>query len=103
MTSRFPSAWQSGLKASREARRAERLTSGSAWSSPLAATLICFDDEGNEHHFDCANGFVSRVVSAVFHSDQMGCYSDARRVMEIMNGAANGGVAFSQAHGKADL
>lgn len=49
------------------------------------ATLICYDDEGSEHRFECANGFVSRVVSAVFHSDQMGCYSDARRVMEIMN------------------
>lgn len=48
-------------------------------------TLICYDDEGGEHHFPCANGFVSRIVSAIFHSDQMGCYSDARRVMEIMN------------------
>lgn len=52
-------------------------------------TLICYDDEGGEHRFPCANGFVSRVVSAIFHSDQMGCYSDARRVMEIMNGGAS--------------
>ncbi len=83
--SRYPTAWQSGLDASREARRTERLSSGAPWSSPTSATLICYDDVGNEHRFECANGFVSRVVSAVFHSDQMGCYSDARRVMEIMN------------------
>lgn len=51
-------------------------------------TLICYDDENKEHRFECANGFVSRVVSAIFNSDQMGCYSDARRVMEIMNGTA---------------
>jgi hypothetical protein len=50
--------------------------------------LICRDDEGREHHFACANGFVSRVVSAIFHSDQMGCYSDARRVMDVMNADA---------------
>lgn len=48
-------------------------------------TLICYDDYGEKYVFECANGFVSRVVSAVFHSDQIGCYSDARRVMEIMN------------------
>lgn len=53
-------------------------------------TLICYDDEGAEHHFPCANGFVSRVVSAIFHSDNMGCYADARRVMKIMNGVAGG-------------
>jgi transaldolase len=52
-------------------------------------TLICYDDEGRAHHFACENGFVSRVVSAVFHSDQMGCYSDARRVMQIMNAAVS--------------
>ena len=53
------------------------------------ATLICYDDEDREHRFECANGFVSRVVSAIFHSDNMGCYSDARRVMEIMNDEAS--------------
>lgn len=51
----------------------------------MAETLICTDDEGQEHRFECANGLVSRVVSAIFHSDQMCCYSDARRVMKIMN------------------
>lgn len=61
------------------------LSSKATWTSRTEATLICYDDEGKEHRFECANGFVSRVVSAVFHSDQMGCYSDARRVMEIMN------------------
>lgn len=53
-----------------------------------AMTLICRDDNGQEHRFDCANGFVTRVVSAIFHSDNMGCYSDAHRVMEIMNAEA---------------
>jgi hypothetical protein len=62
-------------------------------------TLICYDDYGEKYVFECANGFVSRVVSAVFHSDQIGCYSDARRVMEIMNGAADEGLALSQADG----
>jgi hypothetical protein len=51
-------------------------------------TLICYDDNGDKYSFECADGFVSRVVSAIFHSDQIGCYSDARRVMEIMNAAA---------------
>ncbi len=51
-------------------------------------TLICYDDYGEQYHFVCASGFVSRVVSAIFHSDQIGCYADARRVMEIMNAAA---------------
>lgn len=49
--------------------------------------LICYGDDGEKHYFMCANGFVSRVVSAVFHSGQMGCYADARRVMQIMNEA----------------
>jgi hypothetical protein len=54
----------------------------------MTMTLICYDDNGQEYRFPCANGFVSRVVSAVFNSDQMGCYSDALRVMEIMNAEA---------------
>lgn len=63
-------------------------------------TLICHDDEGNKYEFPCANGFVSRVVSAVFHSDSVGCYTDARRVMEIMN--ANAAVEPRTAAGSLD-
>jgi hypothetical protein len=66
-----------------------KLSSKSTWTSSIEATLICYDDKGKEHRFECANGFVSRVVSAVFHSDNMGCYSDARRAMEIMNKEAS--------------
>ncbi len=52
-------------------------------------TLICYDElNGIERHFACANGFVSRVVSAIANSDNMGCYADAQRVAEILNAAA---------------
>ncbi len=39
------------------------------------------NEAGEDHVYDCANGFVSRVVSAV-HADN---FADARRVMEILN------------------
>lgn len=68
-----------------------------------AMTLICYSDDGRAHRFDCANGFISRVVSAVFHSDQMGCYWDAHRVMEIMNAEARDDCRdeLAQANGEA--
>lgn len=50
-------------------------------------TLIVYpngtDKPGLE--FKCANGFVSRVVSAIANSDQMGCLRDAMTVCGILN------------------
>lgn len=48
--------------------------------SNLRMTLI-INEDGTDHKYDCANGFVARVVSAV-HADN---FADARRVCEILN------------------
>lgn len=39
------------------------------------------NESGEDHVYDCINGFVSRVVSTV-HGEN---FADARRVMEILN------------------
>lgn len=44
-------------------------------------TLICYDDDNCPHEITVANGFVSRVVSAVFNEN----HADARRVAIILN------------------
>lgn len=54
----------------------------------MQMTLICYDEDDKEYRFPCENGFVSRVVSEVFNSGEMGCHSDARRVLEILNADA---------------
>lgn len=61
----------------------------------LAVTLTVYPDGPRNPGIDfwCANGFVSRVVSAIANSDQIGCLADARRVCDILNQqAATGGL-----------
>lgn len=57
----------------------------------MESTLIVYPDGTDKPgvEFKCANGFVSRVVSAIANSDQMGCLADARRVCEILNREAS--------------
>ena len=45
------------------------------------STLTCYDDEHTPHDFHVCDGFVSRVVSAVFQEN----HADARRVAHVLN------------------
>jgi len=50
-------------------------------------TLIVYPDGTDKPgvEFSCANGFVSRVVSAVVRGGYFGCVADARAVSGILN------------------
>lgn len=45
---------------------------------------LIINEDGTDHVYECANGFVARCVSAV-HAEN---FADARRVCEILNKAA---------------
>ncbi len=47
----------------------------------LKYDLVTYEDDGSWNGFKCANGFVSRCVSAVAGEN----LPDARRVAEILN------------------
>jgi hypothetical protein len=53
----------------------------------METTLIVYPDGTDKPGFEikCANMFVSRVVSAIANSGQMGCLDDARQVAKILN------------------
>lgn len=47
---------------------------------------LIINEDGVDHVYECANGFVSRCVAAV-HAEN---FADARRVCEILNREARG-------------
>jgi hypothetical protein len=44
-------------------------------------TKLIINEDGIDHEYECANGFVSRCVSAV-HGEN---YADARKLARILN------------------
>ena len=48
-------------------------------------SLIVYPEGSDSITIPVANGFVSRVVSSIANSDQMGCIPDAERVAKILN------------------